>query len=552
MANKKIDNILNEIDAFIEEEKKPKRKRRTKKEIEVEKMENEEIVEEVIEEVKPKKRGRKKKEVIEEQVEQTIEDVIEDNRVVEETAPVPTVEEENEEDTVVDEPVIETITTEISVQMDDDEDDDLYLTKSFKPIKKKKRLKRSIVKFFKILIILGVIGLIGWVVGTKIYGMYLSTRPVNIYKTAILETGKTVNSFINSIPSLDNGMFEMQFKTNMKSYDFLNNTMVGYGYSDNEEGYEDYIYYIDGNYERNGLHTLVKNNKVYKKYDVSDVVYSSKLEENMMRNILQETDIDMDIITDVIEGNSKVISSILKEDDIEVSSEELDINGITVNVRCNTMVLSDSLVDRYLDELYKNKVLVNKMSKLFDKDSDVLRRYLEGKISKYVDDLKFNLYVTDKYDFVGFDYELDGFREMYYYQYKDNKDINVKLSDEINLGVDVKDKDVNVLVDNESMFNLVIKEFEKNVINLQYKNSDSTVSMDILIKKDDIVIEYKNDNGKFMDVVIKLFDYEKVIDINDVTTSSKKINEANERFKESIKSNQKDAYNLIYSIIYGN
>lgn len=552
MANKEIDNILNEIDAFIEEEKKPKRKRRTKKEIEVEKMENEEIVEEVIEEVKPKKRGRKKKEVIEEQVEQTIEDVIEDNRVVEETAPVPTVEEENEEDTVVDEPVIETITTEISVQMDDDEDDDLYLTKSFKPIKKKKRLKRSIVKFFKILIILGVIGLIGWVVGTKIYGMYLSTRPVNIYKTAILETGKTVNSFINSIPSLDNGMFEMQFKTNMKSYDFLNNTMVGYGYSDNEEGYEDYIYYIDGNYERNGLHTLVKNNKVYKKYDVSDVVYSSKLEENMMRNILQETDIDMDIITDVIEGNSKVISSILKEDDIEVSSEELDINGITVNVRCNTMVLSDSLVDRYLDELYKNKVLVNKMSKLFDKDSDVLRRYLEGKISKYVDDLKFNLYVTDKYDFVGFDYELDGFREMYYYQYKDNKDINVKLSDEINLGVDVKDKDVNVLVDNESMFNLVIKEFEKNVINLQYKNSDSTVSMDILIKKDDIVIEYKNDNGKFMDVVIKLFDYEKVIDINDVTTSSKKINEANERFKESIKSNQKDAYNLIYSIIYGN
>ena len=552
MANKKIDNILNEIDAFIEEEKKPKRKRRTKKEIEVEKMENEEIVEEVIEEVKPKKRGRKKKEVIEETVEQTIEDVIEDNRVVEETAPVPTVEEENEEDTVVDEPVIETITTEISVQMEDDEDDDLYLTKSFKPIKKKKRLKRSIVRFFKILIILGVIGLIGWVVGTKIYGMYLSTRPVNIYKTAILETGKTVNSFINSIPSLDNGMFEMQFKTNMKSYDFLNNTMVGYGYSDNEEGYEDYIYYIDGNYERNGLHTLVKNNKVYKKYDVSDVVYSSKLEENMMRDILQETDIDMDIITDVIEGNSKVISSILKEDDIEVSSEELDINGITVNVRCNTMVLSDSLVDRYLDELYKNKVLVNKMSKLFDKDSDVLRRYLEGKISKYVDDLKFNLYVTDKYDFVGFDYELDGFREMYYYQYKDNKDINVKLSDEINLGVDVKDKDVDVLVDNESMFNLVIKEFEKNVINLQYKNSDSTVSMDVLIKKDDIVIEYKNDNGKFMDVVIKLFDYEKVIDINDVTTSSKKINEANERFKESIKSNQKDAYNLIYSIIYGN
>lgn len=552
MAKKEEDNILNEIDAFIEEEKKPKRKRRTKKEIEAEKIENEEIVEEVIEEVKPKKRGRKKKEVVEEVVEQTVEDVIEDNRVVEETAPVPTLEEEKEEVSVVDEPVVETITTEISVQMDEEDDDDLYLTNSFKPIKKKKRLKRSIVRFFKILVILGIIGLIVWFVGSKIYGMYLDTRPVNIYKTAILETGKTVNGFINSIPTKDNGMFEIQFKTNMKSYDFLNNTMVGYGYSDNEDGFEDYVYYIDGNYERNGLHTLVKNNRVYKKYDVSDVVYSSKLEENMMRDLLQETDIDMNTIADVIEGNSKVISSILIEEDIEVGTEELDIDGITVNVRCNTIVLSDSLIERYLDKLYENKVLVNKMAKLFDKDSDVLRRYLEDIISKYTDELKFNLYVTDRYEFVGFDYELDGFRKMYYYQYKDNKDINVKLSDKFNLGIDVKDKDVNVSLDNESKFNLVIKEFEKNVINLQYKNSDSTISMDILIKKDNIVIEYKNDNGKFMDVVVNLFDYEKVIDINDVTTSSKKINEANERFKESIKSNQKDAYNLIYSIIYGN
>ena len=50
--------------------------------------------------------------------------------------------------------------------------------------------------------------------------MYLDTKPVNIYKRAILETGKKVNSFINSIPSTDNGMFEIQFDTNMKTYKF--------------------------------------------------------------------------------------------------------------------------------------------------------------------------------------------------------------------------------------------------------------------------------------------------------------------------------------------
>ena len=40
----------------------------------------------------------------------------------------------------------------------------------------------------------------------------------------------------------------------------------------------------------------------------------------------------------------------------------------------------------------------------------------------------FNLYVTEKYQVVGFDYELDGFREMYFYKYKDMYDVNVNLN----------------------------------------------------------------------------------------------------------------------------
>ena len=118
MAKNDVDDILNEIEAFIEEEKQPKRKRRSKVEIDDE-VEQEELVEEV----KPPKRGRKKKEVVLE-IESEVEDVIE------ETIPVPQVEEVTEE--------VEVIKTEISVDMNEDEDDDLYLTSSFKPIKKKK------------------------------------------------------------------------------------------------------------------------------------------------------------------------------------------------------------------------------------------------------------------------------------------------------------------------------------------------------------------------------------------------------------------------------
>lgn len=532
MAKKDVDDILSEIDAFIEEEKQPKRKRRSKVEMDAE-VEQEELVEEV----KPLKRSRRKREVSLE-IESEVEDVIE------KTIPVP------QEEDVIEE--VEMIKNETSVDMSEDEDDDLYLTSSFKPIKKKKRLKRGIIKFFKTLVILGIIGLIGWIVGNKLYDMYLETKPINIYKRFVKETGKTLNGFINSIPSTDSGMVEIQFETNMKTYEYLNNNVIGYGYSNDKDGYEDYVYYLDGNYDRRGLHTLVKNNRVYRQYDNSDIVYSSKLEDSMLRDILQETDIDFDLINDVIEGNTKVISNIIKEEDIEVSEEELGINGTFINVKCNTLVLSEDFVDRYIEELYKDTVLVNKMSKLFDKDYEVLIRYLDDKLSELANDVKFNLYITKKYEFVGFDYELDGFREMYYYQYKGNKDINIKLGDKTNLGVDVKDKDVDVLIDNESMFNLVIKELEKNVINFQYKNNDSTVSMDILIKKDNIIIEYKNDNGKYIDVDIRLFDYEKVIDTSKVTTSSKKQEVAKDNFNKYIKKDQKNAYNLIYSIIYGN
>ena len=101
----------------------------------------------------------------------------------------------------------------------------------------------------------------------------------------------------------------------------------------------------------------------------------------------------------------------------------------------------------------------------------------------------------------------------------------------------------------------MIKELAKNVINFQYKNSDSSVSIDVIIKDNKIVIEYKNDNGKYLDIDIHVSEHESIfnsIDFNDVTSSSKKISEAKEEFDKHINTSQKKSYELINDFIYGN
>ena len=113
MAKKK-DEIIDEIDAFIESELTPKKKQSSKKE--------------TIKEDKTVKSTAKKKEVSA-------------YKLREDLAKEEVVPKKKEEEVK--------ISKKVSKKKDMDEDEDLYLTKSFKPLKPKKRFKRGVLKFFR-------------------------------------------------------------------------------------------------------------------------------------------------------------------------------------------------------------------------------------------------------------------------------------------------------------------------------------------------------------------------------------------------------------------
>ena len=554
------DDILNEIDAFIEEEKKPKRKTRSKKEIEVEE--------------KPKKRVRKKKEVLVEEpvIEETIEDIVEEEMnnvsiVTEDTTEVPEVEETIEVPEVEDEEV----TTEDSVnsleviEEDEEEDEDIYITQSFQPIKKKKRLKRSVIKFFKILIVLTILGVGGFFIFNKVLSIYNSTRPVNIYKAFVDGVVEESTRALGNI-DIDEYKLDIDVDTNMKSYDYLNNGNFGYGFNVKEDKYQDYIYYVD-NYEEVGVYTLIDDEKMYKKYTNDDDIYKSKYEESSIRDLIKFVSLNYDNLDDIIEGNGKIINDILKVEYIKEIEDEIEINGENVEVKCLSIEFTDEIINEYIDELKKDNALVIKMAKLLNKDADAFVRYIEDKLSE-IEGNKFNLYITKDYKIIGFDYEIDGFRDVYVYKYNDSCDVSIKYDKYVkylfnSLGIEVgninninlnikEDNNVNIATDNNDKFNLVVKEFDKSIISFEYKNNSSTKVMEVVIKKDSIVIEYKNDDGKYFDMDITLSKNEySDMDLDDVIISSKKVNEASDNFYSGMNKDQRDTYNLINDIIYG-
>ena len=555
------DDILNEIDAFIEEEKKPKRKSRSKKEIEVEE--------------KTKKRGRKKKEVIVEEpvIEETIEDIVEEEMnnvsiVTEDTTEVPEVEETIEVPEVEDE---EEVTTEDSnnslevIEEDEEEDEDIYITQSFQPIKKKKRLKRSVIKFLKILIVLTILGVGGFFIFNKVLSIYNSTRPVNIYKAFVDGVVQESTRALGNI-DIDEYKLDIDVDTNMKSYDYLNNGNFGYGFNIKEDKYQDYIYYVD-NYEEVGVYTLIDDEIMYKKYTNDDDIYKSKYEESSIRDLIKFVSLNYDNLDDIIEGNGKIINEILKVEYIKEIEDEIEINGETVDVKCLSIEITEEIINEYIDELKKDNALVIKMAKLLNKDTDTFVRYIEDKLSE-IEGNKFNLYITKDYKIIGFDYEIDGFRDVYVYKYNDSCDVSIKYDKYVkylfnSLGIEVgninninlnikEDNNVNIATDNNDKFNLVVKEFDKSIISFEYKNNSSTKVMEVVIKKDSIVIEYKNDDGKYFDMDITLSKNEySDMDLDDVIISSKKVNEASDNFYSGMNKDQRDTYNLINDIIYG-
>lgn len=561
MSKKNIDDdlksVLDEIDAFIEKEKTHKKSKKKKDKVEIKEVVTPEV---------PKKRGRRKKEEIQDIVTKELskEEVIEEE-----------IEEFQEVENILDE--VDEDEEEIEVVSDideEEEDDDLYITRSFKPLKKKKRLKRSIVKFIRFIVILAILSVLGYFAWVNLYKVYYNSRPVNIIKNTIDYVGDEIVEKLDYIDFNDDTIFEFDVDTNIKKYEYLNDVKFGYAYW-NEDNYQDLVYVNNINNVRVGKYTSLESKKYNVSYLNSDAYYVTENDNSEIRNIIKYLSNNGKRLDEVILGNIDIFKKLIKEEYISVKDEELYINGNTIPVKCNSLVINEDnrikLYDLYMDELFKDEELLNDMSKVFNKNAEKMKHLVKDYLSTLEKDFTINVYTKNLYNVVGFDYEIDGFIVAYYYKNGNDIEVSMKIEDYVNkllnkLDFDIKNgtnvgiigdesKGIKVSLDKEDKFNLVLKEFTDKKISFEYKNLLGTKVNDVVINKDSLVIEYKNDSGKYLDINMKVMDNnENTLDIKEreLYTSSKKINDMKYEELDKLNKEEKDVYNLIIDIFYNN
>lgn len=381
-------------------------------------------------------------------------------------------------------------------------DDDIYLTTSFQPLKKRFRLKKVFKIILRIFFVLLVLGAFAIFVVLPIIKMLNDSKPKVIYNASINYVRDTLNEFVDKVYLEKDGSYMLNSKllvnTNMDDYKNLNDKklLLNTGFDFKEDIYDLGMYVADSNGLKYGFNLIEDNNDNY---------YNLSTSEVFIKNVFDYTNIDtsidkLDKVNVVTRSEykyyiNKVASALKKsitEDDLVATKEEIDIDGVAISVVRNSFKLNKDRLEK----------LENDMSKLFLKDKKYLE--IEAKIlgvsldevkekyevlTTYDKDyiLTFNIYTVNGNEFAGFDIEENGFRNIYYYVIKNKFELHLNIAANetcrkagnctakdmvvIDLIGTTKDEitTIDVYYNNSDIGSLKIKELTEERISLDYK-----------------------------------------------------------------------------------
>lgn len=514
---KKNDIVLDEIDAFLEQEKSPKKKRSKKEEVIVEEVKEEEKVE-VVPEVK--KRGRKKKEEVQVKEEVKEEPIVEEVKEVKKEKKV----KEKKKVTV--------------------DEEDLYLTQSFKPLKTRKRLKKGVIKFFRNLIIFGILGVIAFFGYTKVKDIYNMLKPVNVYKEFVKGFEETAIEMLDELPINNSFSVEVNVDTNIEDYKYFNDNKMTYVYNLREDGYEDFLA-VNGK----GVYTLKNNESTYIKYSNSDNVIETKDKYSTLLTFITSVLRTKENAKDIVEGNSKVLSNVLEEDDIKSKDESLTVNDDEVDVKCHTLELTDDFINKYLVELFKDDKLVDKMAEFAGLSVDEFKKDFEDTLLKYKNKININIYVH-RFELVGFDVEVDGFREGYLYV--NGEEFDCKINGLYSfLGLEGTEADFRFSSKNIDDDTVVMLEDKENIFTGEFEYVYAEDNTKMTVTNDRTVYEYKK-GDKYVDVVVNYGKGEVLnLSTDNLITSQRTIDKENKAFNNLFNKNETAVFIVESLYIYG-
>ncbi len=439
----------------------------------------------------------------------------EDTLEIVKTHPVNERKKEKKEDTkdikIIDEPTEELIA--VDGEESDKDEDDLYLTKSINPIRKKKvRLKKTI-KILIILFILLILGLVGYFKLIKpFYLSIVNSDPRKVFENGLDyisdEAKKTLNQYAD-----DRGVFLLNINTKIDSningfsHDDSTSYNVLYGYDPLNKRLLSSVSVSRGDEFNNSF--LLENDMVYQKLSS----YDSYIKLDKYTNVLAQNNFYLNN-KDAFEKMQKYISpteylyyinntisiykSFFEDGMFTKENYKIERKGKSINVVKNTLTFNNDQLVKINDEINEKKENDVKYKKVADVYGDFLT--FDSGNKKVV----INIYTKFNNKVVGYDIEEDGFTTSFYYKLKDDGtsyDAYFKFNGD-KYDVSRREAKVEIKVNSSEVVALLnIKEDseEKLVFDFEVTKNDNKYegSLDLSIDKSakKYVFDYKVKNG---------------------------------------------------------
>lgn len=433
--------------------------------------------------------------------------------------------------------------------------EDLYLTSSFKPLRKRFKLNKLFKFIFTLLLIIGILGAFGYFVVWPLYNKYMDSKPKAIFEHAIDYIADTAYNTIDSNWSYTDDFSSLEFGLMIESDEDVDyaNTYYGFNFGFNDTQAEEYIYIKNPETnEEYGISLLVDNDMMYYKTTLSDIFYGSENDSEINFGLYDEDgeqiSISKEEIKYFIDTERNTIKKLLLDKYIKAEADEIEIDGKTIDVTKNSYTLTgedfEVISDKYKDILLKDKKYLEIFAKIAGISvEEVKEEYFENVDTEVDEDytLSFNIYTIKGNKVVGFDIEENGFRILYLYYNEDEFDFHLNLTTDedclegrdcvmsnmmvLDLKGTYKDDYTEVVVEynEDEVATLDIREFSFEKIDLDYDidymdfELEGTLKIDLDTDKHEYKAEVLVDiDGTEMNIVfdLKLKDEFKLEEIN--------------------------------------
>ncbi len=334
----------------------------------------------------------------------------------------------------------------------DEIEDDLYITSSLKPLRKRFKMKKVFkVLFTWLLIALGIIAL--YFFGFKpLYNYLVNSKPRKVFENSIHYVNQKIKEEFEGIKFDDKVLFtDLNFKinSNLDDLDGISQYYLGFSYGAdpvnrkyqetryiriNGSTYGDQYIEVDGKaYEH-----LIPMENYISLGNVEDISEDDEFYNEVGEDLKYLSDFfNQDNLYYFLDKQEEILLSLFEDGMFSKSSDEMDINGKTVKATRNTLKLNavdyKRLHTKYIESILEDDKLVSIMAKFSNETVEEIRKELAEALKEEVKEdyeLVFNIYTSITNKVLGFDISEEGFRIAYVYTKDKNYAIHLNLTED--------------------------------------------------------------------------------------------------------------------------